>query len=66
MHLLPISILASTAEATEAAGDPGVYGTLIPLIIALPLAGFVFTPSSAAGSRRRSAAPWRSSSRWAW
>ncbi len=43
MHLLPISILASTAEATEAAGDPGIYGTLIPLIIALPLAGFVFT-----------------------
>ena len=34
MHLLPTTIFAALEGG---AADPGVYGTLIPLIIALPL-----------------------------
>ncbi len=41
MHLLPVTVLA----ATEAVGskDPGIYATLIPLLVLLPIAGFAFT-----------------------
>ena len=43
MHLLPITLLAAAEGSEAAVVDPGIYATLIPLIIALPLAGFVFT-----------------------
>jgi NADH-quinone oxidoreductase subunit L len=43
MHLLPITLLAAAEGSEAVAADPGIYATLIPLIIALPLAGFVFT-----------------------
>ena len=40
MHLLPSHIFAATETAVA---DPGVYGTLIPLIVLLPILGFAFT-----------------------
>jgi NADH-quinone oxidoreductase subunit L len=41
MHLLPSTIFAATTGAVVT--DPGIYGTLIPLIVGLPIAGFAFT-----------------------
>jgi NADH-quinone oxidoreductase subunit L len=43
MHLLPGALLAATAEPVAAVGDAGIYGTLIPLIVLLPIVGFAFT-----------------------
>ena len=42
MLLLPSPILAATEEAVGSA-DPGIYGTLIPLLLLLPIAGFAFS-----------------------
>ena len=42
MHLLPVTLLAATEPAAGSA-DPGIYGTLIPLLLLLPIAGFAFT-----------------------
>ena len=44
MHLLLGTLLAATSTAAPtAAADPGIYGTLIPLIPLLPILGFAFT-----------------------
>ncbi len=44
MHLLPSLVLAAVeAEPVGVATDPGIYGTLIPLIPLLPILGFAFT-----------------------
>jgi NADH-quinone oxidoreductase subunit L len=42
MHLLP-SIVLAAVEGTEGAADPGIYATLIPLLVLLPILGFAFT-----------------------
>ncbi len=44
MHLLPSIVLAATEGAAEGAtSDLGIYATLIPLLVLLPILGFAFT-----------------------
>jgi NADH-quinone oxidoreductase subunit L len=48
MHLQAVSELAGSLltaieEPVGAGADPGIYATLVPLIVALPIAGFAFT-----------------------
>jgi NADH-quinone oxidoreductase subunit L len=42
MHLPPSLILAATEEGAGFV-DPGIYATLIPLLLLLPIAGFTFS-----------------------
>ncbi len=42
MHLLPSTTFAASGALTPNV-DPGMYGTLIPLIVLLPILGFAFT-----------------------
>jgi NADH-quinone oxidoreductase subunit L len=41
IHLLPVTAFAATDPAGSA--DPGIYATLIPLLVLIPIAGFAFT-----------------------
>ena len=40
MSFLPGTVLAATAEGSK---DPGIYATLIPLLVLLPILGFAST-----------------------
>jgi NADH-quinone oxidoreductase subunit L len=42
MHLLPSVVLAATEEGAGLV-DPGIYATLIPLLVLLPIAGFAIS-----------------------
>src|SRR4051812_32022871 len=44
MHLLPLTVFAAEAVEPGVSTAPlGIYETLIPLLLVLPIAGFAFT-----------------------
>src|SRR3954447_7416015 len=43
MHLLPLTVFAAEAVEPVSTAPLGIYETLIPLLLLLPIAGFAFT-----------------------